>query len=268
MLRTNLDFAMLENDGAAHDPGHERDRAGGEVDDRGEPRHRRGTRRPACRARRSRPADPLPRPLLQSHARPGHHRCRPREHRARERPTADRSRHRPGSAPTATKNGRTNGHARRPGCPRRARRRAHGLPTRESSWAAGASARSFARLHDSYDLVIIDTPPILRVGDAMTLSAHVDGILIITKLTLARRPTLAELRRVLATSPTKSLGYVVTGPRDGQAWDTAMDTTTAATASRNRRRRSSPLIRARRRRRMCPGSALARATSTPESESQ
>ncbi len=46
---------------------------------------------------------------------------------------------------------------------------------------------------------------------------------------------------MLATSPTKALGYVVTGSRDGQARDTATATTTAATASASRRRRSSPL---------------------------
>ena len=50
----------------------------------------------------------------------------------------------------------------------------------------------------------------------MALSARASGILVITKLTVARRSTLAELRRVLWTSPARSLGYVVTGPRDGK----------------------------------------------------
>ena len=77
-------------------------------------------------------------------------------------------------------------------------------------------AEILRRLSESYDLVIIDTPPILRVGDAMALSARASGILVVTNLNVARRPTLAELRRVLSTSPTRSLGYVVTGPRDGK----------------------------------------------------
>jgi len=73
------------------------------------------------------------------------------------------------------------------------------------------------RLHQSYDLVIIDTPPVLRVGDAMTLSTHADGILVVTKLNVVRRPMLAELRRTLETAPTRKLGYVVTGSRDQQS---------------------------------------------------
>ena len=48
-------------------------------------------------------------------------------------------------------------------------------------------AEILRRLSESYDVVIIDTPPILRVGDAMALSARASGILVITKLTVARR---------------------------------------------------------------------------------
>jgi succinoglycan biosynthesis transport protein ExoP len=74
-----------------------------------------------------------------------------------------------------------------------------------------------ARLHEDYDLVILDTPPALRVGDAMTLSTRADGILVVTKLNVNRRPMLAELRRLLETSPARILGYIVTGSRDQQS---------------------------------------------------
>ena len=66
-------------------------------------------------------------------------------------------------------------------------------------------------LRAAYDLVIVDTPPLLRVGDAMTLSAQADGILVVTRLNLVRRPMLGELNRQLETAPAPKLGYVVTG---------------------------------------------------------
>ena len=70
------------------------------------------------------------------------------------------------------------------------------------------------RLRDMYDLVILDTPPLLRVGDAMTMSTYADGILVVTKLNTIRRPMLTEMRRLLATAPVAKLGYVVTGSGD------------------------------------------------------
>ena len=73
------------------------------------------------------------------------------------------------------------------------------------------------RLRENYDLVILDTPPLLRVGDAMTLSTKADGLLIITRLNVIRRPMLSELHRLLATAPAAKLGFVVTGSRDGQS---------------------------------------------------
>jgi Mrp family chromosome partitioning ATPase/capsular polysaccharide biosynthesis protein len=72
-----------------------------------------------------------------------------------------------------------------------------------------------ARLRAAYDLVIVDTPPLLRVGDAMTLSAHADGILVVTRVNLVRRAMLSGLRRQLETAPAPKLGYVATGASTG-----------------------------------------------------
>lgn len=79
-------------------------------------------------------------------------------------------------------------------------------------------AEILAHLRAAYDLVIIDTPPVLRFGDAMTLSRQADGILAITRLNVVRRPMLGELRRQLATAPARTLGYVVTGSRVGYGY--------------------------------------------------
>lgn len=60
------------------------------------------------------------------------------------------------------------------------------------------------------DIVLIDAPPALHVGDAMTLSTKVDGILVISRMKVVRRPMLDELGRQLATTPTPVLGFVLT----------------------------------------------------------
>jgi Mrp family chromosome partitioning ATPase len=66
-------------------------------------------------------------------------------------------------------------------------------------------------LRQRYDIVVIDTSPLLRVGDAMTLSSRVDGLIVVTRLNVVSRPILSELARVLESAPTAKLGYVVTG---------------------------------------------------------
>ena len=75
-----------------------------------------------------------------------------------------------------------------------------------------------AELRRRYDIVLLDSPPLLRVGDAMTLSSRVDGLILLTRLDVVRRPMLRELSRVLESMPLAKLGYVVTGSRDEAAY--------------------------------------------------
>jgi succinoglycan biosynthesis transport protein ExoP len=65
-------------------------------------------------------------------------------------------------------------------------------------------------------VVLIDTAPVLRVGDAMALSPRVDGIVVLARLNVLRRPMLSDLRRVLGASPVPKLGFVLTGA-EGEA---------------------------------------------------
>jgi capsular exopolysaccharide synthesis family protein len=72
-------------------------------------------------------------------------------------------------------------------------------------------------LRQESDLVLIDAPPLLLLGDAMTLSAKVDAIFLVTRLNVIRRPALHELRRLLASSPAAKLGFVLTAAdREGR----------------------------------------------------
>ena len=61
------------------------------------------------------------------------------------------------------------------------------------------------------ELVLIDSPPLLRVGDALALTSHVDGLLVIGSLRTLRAPQLKELRRVIDDSPVDKLGFILTG---------------------------------------------------------
>lgn len=61
------------------------------------------------------------------------------------------------------------------------------------------------------DLVVIDGPPLLRVGDAMELTSYVDSLLIVVSLDKVSAPMLRELARNLETCPAPKLGFVVTG---------------------------------------------------------
>lgn len=70
------------------------------------------------------------------------------------------------------------------------------------------------------DIVIVDSPPLLGLSDAVKLTRKVDALVVVARLSLIKRPTLSELHRVLDAAPTAKLGIVVTGatPQDGYGY--------------------------------------------------
>jgi Mrp family chromosome partitioning ATPase len=79
-------------------------------------------------------------------------------------------------------------------------------------------AAVLAELRNGFDLVFVDTPPILVVGDALKLTAEVDGVIVVSPVNV-RKPMLTELRRALDASPAAKLGVVLTGiERDESAY--------------------------------------------------
>jgi tyrosine-protein kinase len=74
-----------------------------------------------------------------------------------------------------------------------------------------AVATMLQSLAETADIVLIDAPPLLHVGDAMILSGHVDAIIAVTRVGVLRRPALRELRRALQLAPAAKLGFIVTG---------------------------------------------------------
>lgn len=68
------------------------------------------------------------------------------------------------------------------------------------------------------DVVVVDGPPMLQLGDALLFSSYVEGILVVTRLDVIRRRTLKELRRLLDSAPARVLGVVVTGAGRSDAY--------------------------------------------------
>jgi succinoglycan biosynthesis transport protein ExoP len=67
------------------------------------------------------------------------------------------------------------------------------------------------RLRAQADVVLVDAPPLLHVGDALTLSAKVEGVIVVARVNVVRKRMLEEVRRLLATLPSEKLGFVLAG---------------------------------------------------------
>lgn len=59
--------------------------------------------------------------------------------------------------------------------------------------------------------VLIDSPPLLSVGDALVIATKVDAVVMVTRLGVVRRTLLKESARLLNSTGARLLGYVVTG---------------------------------------------------------
>jgi polysaccharide biosynthesis transport protein len=81
--------------------------------------------------------------------------------------------------------------------------------------ALGAALEAVA---EQFDIVLIDAPPLLVVGDAVTLSAKVDAMFVITRLKVVHRGMLHELARLLEACPADKFGYVVASAELGESY--------------------------------------------------
>ena len=72
-------------------------------------------------------------------------------------------------------------------------------------------------LSERFELVLVDAPPMLAVGDVLTLSTKVDAIMIVTQIGIDRRQ-LNELARQLGNIRAAIVGFVLTGVSHGDSY--------------------------------------------------
>jgi capsular exopolysaccharide synthesis family protein len=81
-------------------------------------------------------------------------------------------------------------------------------------WAlmqSSAISRVLDVLVKSHDLVVVDTPPIPHVADAISLLRHVDGVLVTASVNSTRGPDASRLRDQLQGLDANVLGVVANG---------------------------------------------------------
>ena len=85
-----------------------------------------------------------------------------------------------------------------------------GLPPRPADFLASEALSTLLQDATSRaDVVLVDSPPLLAVSDAGTLSARVDGMILVVSAAQVRSDVLNELRRVVDGLPLPKLGYVL-----------------------------------------------------------
>ena len=74
-----------------------------------------------------------------------------------------------------------------------------------------ALSEVLAELERRADIVLIDSPPMIGLSDAVSLSAKADALLLVVRLSDLRRAVLEETARLLDGAPVVKLGFVITG---------------------------------------------------------
>lgn len=94
-----------------------------------------------------------------------------------------------------------------------------GSPGRDPSRVLKSNRFSelIARLRTTYDLIIIDTPPVLPVADALIMGRWVDGAVMAARFDASRLPLVERANRQLALAGIPVLGVVVNGVRGQDA---------------------------------------------------
>jgi succinoglycan biosynthesis transport protein ExoP len=73
-------------------------------------------------------------------------------------------------------------------------------------------------LGDQFDVVLVDSPPLLSFGDVMTLSDKVDALFVVVSLKVMQRPLLDEFGRQLENCRATPLGCVLTSVEQHESY--------------------------------------------------
>ena len=72
---------------------------------------------------------------------------------------------------------------------------------------------AIAQLKANYDFVILDTPPILPISDALVLMEHVDSALVVTNVNKSSRRGVQHLEQILKQNGLRHASFVLNGLR-------------------------------------------------------
>ena len=86
-------------------------------------------------------------------------------------------------------------------------------------------AMLIAQLRHRYEMIIIDSPPVLPIPDALILGRWTDGALLATRFEVSRSPQVERARRQLDQAGIPVLGTVLNGMRSSDSYYGAMPTT-------------------------------------------
>jgi succinoglycan biosynthesis transport protein ExoP len=75
-----------------------------------------------------------------------------------------------------------------------------------------------ARLRETFDMIIVDAPPILPVPDALILGRHTDGAVLAVRHDSSRYPLVERAKQKLASVGVPILGAVVNGVKGGSSY--------------------------------------------------
>jgi polysaccharide biosynthesis transport protein len=74
------------------------------------------------------------------------------------------------------------------------------------------------QLRQRYDLIIIDSPPVLPVPDALIMGRWADGAVLAARYDISRFPQVERARRQLDNAGIPILGTVINGMRDSDSY--------------------------------------------------
>lgn len=116
------------------------------------------------------------------------------------------------------------------------------LPPNPSELLASTRMRDLlAELAARYDHVVVDTPPLLPVSDALELAPMVDGVLIVVRRNRARRDEAGEVRSILESVGIQLVGTILTDVALGSASYAPYAEATDGKLSRRKRRKAQAL---------------------------
>ena len=66
-------------------------------------------------------------------------------------------------------------------------------------------------LTEAFEIIVVDLPPVTAVSDALIVSKHLNGMIVVVRQNYCERSAVGEVVRQLRFAGTKILGFVMTG---------------------------------------------------------